>query len=145
MSRLYDELNSAFSAFHGDVWQSLPDAKRKEILSGLDDVFNNPEKVLQVQYLDESIQRYKSRNWDVSLLVLGVFLGVSGNLLANLLDRAFVQYGLIYDLIITIIFFVVILCIVRTFHPKNPLKKYKVADELYKLTKDISPKKRDLG
>jgi len=145
MSKIYDELNSAFSAYHGNKWQSLSDQKRKEILSGLENILSNEEESLKIKYLDESIENYKSKIWDLSLLLLGILLGISGNLIANLVDRYFVQYGFVYDLIIIIFFGIIFWYIKQMFIDEayrmgHEMKKNKVADDLRQLTKDINSK-----
>lgn len=55
------------------------------------------------------------KEWAVGMLLLGILLGVVGNLAANVLDRYFVQYGPIYDIGIIVIFALLLFSLERTF------------------------------
>lgn len=52
----------------------------------------------------KSLSRFLDRHWDMQILLMGVFLGISGGLIANLLDRTFVHYGANYDKVVIAIF-----------------------------------------
>lgn len=55
------------------------------------------------------------KQWAVGMLFLGVILGVSGSLVATIIDRHFMQYGFIYELVASIIFFGSIIFIDKMF------------------------------
>jgi hypothetical protein len=114
MSKLHDELDATFSAFDGERWSRLDGITKKEILSELESIFSDPENISQIGNLDEAIQNYKSKNWDIWLLFLGILLGLSGSLVANLFDRYLTQYGYIYDGSIIIVFLFSVYLIWRT-------------------------------
>ncbi len=52
---------------------------------------------------------------DFLLLLMGVLLGVFGNIVANQMDREFLKYGFMYDLVSVLVFFVLIYSIFKLF------------------------------
>jgi len=55
----------------------------------------------------------------VQTLILGVMLGVLGSLFANILERYFVQYGFIYELVVAVLFFGFVIYTGRIFSKNN--------------------------
>ena len=44
-----------------------------------------------------------SKNREIQILLLGVFFGIFGNLVANYFDRSFMKYGFAYDFIVGVV------------------------------------------
>ncbi|KKW23000.1 MAG: hypothetical protein UY65_C0011G0007 [Parcubacteria group bacterium GW2011_GWA2_51_12] len=138
MGKIREELNSAFAAFHDKKWNELPEDKRNEFLDKLEKIVTDPKKDLELFYLDQGLQEFKIKYWDSKLLLVGVILGVSGNLFANLLDRYFTRFGYVYDLIIILALFATVFFIGRfIFRIGQDSIKAPIAKELRNATKDL--------
>jgi len=57
----------------------------------------------------------EDKKWAVGMLFIGIILGVSGNIVASILDRHFLQYGLKYEFIASVLFFGSIIYIDKKF------------------------------
>src|SRR3989344_3859033 len=99
---IYRELELVFSTYYGNKWENLPKKQKSEMINRLADIITKPEKNLQMHYLDLETQDHKSKYWDIKLLLLGIILGITGNLVANVLDRYFAKFGRAYDGIILV-------------------------------------------
>lgn len=102
-----------------EKWIKLPNEKRQSVLKKIQDFIDCPKNKGEIRKAKEKMKNYENIKFNIGILFLGVLLGVSGSLVANLLDRYFVHFGFKYDIVVTIIFFFFLWHIYRTFIKKT--------------------------
>jgi hypothetical protein len=104
-----------FASTYPEQWSVLTAEEKDLKIEKLKSFIESPENKSDLQNLKERLERLKATEFNMAFLFLGVLLGISGNLLANLLDRYFIKYGFGYDLIVGVIFFLSLWYIEKTF------------------------------
>jgi hypothetical protein len=106
------EIEVAFKAFSNDKWDKLSEDQRDKVLSKWEEILTDPQKALEYHYLDLRLEEFKIKYWSIKLLIIGLGLGITGNLFANLLDRYFVRFGSTYAVFIILTLFLSIWLII---------------------------------
>ena len=107
-----------FKRNHGEKWATLSEENKQKLLNEIETFIDDPKNKFELGEFKEKFSEYKSTRSNIIILFLGVWLGVSGNLVANLLDRDLHHFGIIYDVIVTVVFFLSIWYIYRQFIKK---------------------------
>lgn len=127
----------------GNRWVKLDDEKKKVLKIKLLSIFNNPNFDAEITKINHTIETNTELTWNVALLILGAIIGISGNLVANIIER-YLKDLKYYEIITTIAFFVacIIIYFLFYFYKKNKYKKvitnstgkdfHEVLDILYK-------------
>jgi len=100
-------------------WSTLTDKQKRSAIDKIRDFRDNPYNRPRIHKILKKLEYFKSSKFNLGILFLGVLLGISGNLVANSLDRYFVHYGFVYDFIVAVIFFFSFWYIDRTFIKKT--------------------------
>ncbi len=85
------------------LWHTLDGVEKQRAIFAYDALLSE-EQLSPLQVITESWKKYD----EVLLVLVGLSLGIIGNLVANLLDRYFVSYGIAYTFVVVILFLVVI-------------------------------------
>lgn len=88
-----------------EKWSVLTDDQKQSTINEIKNYRDNPQNKSKIRRMREKLKHFESIKLNLGVLFLGVLLGISGNLVANLLDRSFVHYGFVYDFAVTVIFF----------------------------------------
>ncbi len=61
------------------------------------------------------MNKNKDKIWSVGMLFIGVIFGITGSLLANMIDRYMIRWGVWYDFVVAVAFLLMVIFINRFF------------------------------
>lgn len=114
-----EAIEASCKEIYGEKWTTLSEAKKQLKLKEILNFADNPQNKHEIRKVEEKLKHFLNLKFNIGILFLGVLLGISGNLVANLLDRDFLHYGFSYDVVVTGIFFFSLWYINRMFIKKS--------------------------
>lgn len=114
-----DRIEAFFVDNYPDKWKKLSKEKKLSVLKEFKGFMNSPQNKSEIRKVKEKLDNFMNIKLNIEILFLGVLLGVSGNLVANLLDRYFIHFGFYYDIIALVIFFLSLFYIYHVFIKKS--------------------------
>ncbi|MDD5567434.1 MAG: hypothetical protein PHH01_04540 [Patescibacteria group bacterium] len=123
----------------GKDWDVKDDKLKERVLEGLTDYFH-PIVVENLESIKNTLGRVNQRRENYTFLFMGALLGIAGGLVANILHDLLKKFSLIYYIIASIIFLIVLLSSLLYINYKNnmSIQNNKI---LNKLLKHIENKK----
>lgn len=82
-----------FNKNYSDQWKKVPKEKKDFYIKK----FLDPLTLKELEDLFKKAEDFENKKSNTIVLFLGVFLGVSGNLVASVIDKYFSNLGIIYD------------------------------------------------
>lgn len=123
-NKAYDDyikqkLDGSLTETYSEKWTMLPEEKKLATIEKLKDFINRPGNKGEMGRILKRVEKFENIKFNIGILFLGVLLGISGNLVANLLDRDFLKYGFTYDVAVIMVFSFSIWYINHTFIKKT--------------------------
>ncbi len=102
----YSKFENFFIESYHDQWSKIPKEEKSYAVNKIIELKNNPSQKNKFNELVEQINNYHNKKSEIMILFLGVLLGISGNLVANLLDRHLSHFGCFYNFFVIAIFII---------------------------------------
>jgi len=120
---------------YSNQWEKISESERKDIISRFIE-HSNPLKMKETENFIKKYESFENKKFDIIILFLGVIFGISGNLIANLLDKYLSYLGYKYNIFV-IIFFILSSWFIYYFFIKKTAKAIKEKENSIELLKII--------
>ncbi len=98
------KIEDFFSENFPTQWNKIPKKEKDLYVSKTLKFISSKEKMAAVENLVKRSENLENKRSDIIFLFLGVILGVSGNIVANLIDKYLSHFGHTYNIVAIIIF-----------------------------------------